>query len=86
MFATNRDLVAFARELADDLRVENASLLADALDNWSKQFFTTSSEFLGELKLLLDRVSQGAYLTNPEHQRRLHDCLEATNRALGLHA
>ena len=76
----NEDLKIFAQKLARDLEKGGDIELAKELSLWTEDFFTTSSEFLGELKLILEKVKALKYLTN-SNQNDVEECLNLINKA-----
>lgn len=52
----NQELHIFANKLIKRLDEIKEITLRQELENWNEEFFTTSSEYLGEFKLILQKV------------------------------
>jgi len=55
----------------------------DELEKWDGDFFTTSSEFLGELKLILERIRTLRALEDIS-KKEVEGCLESINKAFAM--
>ena len=82
-FNNNDDLRNFSEILTTKMESIGEMLLSIDLKNWSEDSFTTSSEFLGELKLILVRIKQLDTLDLSTKQD-VDDCIKAINRAFGI--
>lgn len=82
-FKNNDDLRRFAETLSQDLELLGETVLANDLKNWSEEYFTTASEFLGELKLILERIK---YLKSLDEitKKNVGDCITAINEVFGM--
>ena len=82
-FDNNDDLKHFSKVLSEKLLLIGELSLTRELKRWDEGCFTTSSEFLGEFKLILKRVKQVDALdiaTNRDVER----CITTINKAFGI--
>jgi len=78
----NNDLKIFARELSSVLLRIGEKELANELAKWDEDFFTTSSEFLGELNLILKKIVVVNRL-DERTKTNVEDCIRAIDAAFG---
>ncbi|MGB8451564.1 MAG: hypothetical protein WCD89_04460 [Anaerocolumna sp.] len=83
MFNNNDDIKEFALNLVKTLEKLGEKAHADDLKAWSGEFFTTSSEFLGELKLILERISN-LKLLDDITKKNVNECIRAINKAFDI--
>jgi len=83
MLDRNRELKQFSKTLSKKLDSITEKGLAKELDEWDTQYFTTSSEFLGELKIILNRVNQLKTL-DEFTKREVGNCIAVINKAFGM--
>lgn len=81
VFNNNDDLKRFAKILTKKMENIGEDVLAKELINWNNDFFTTSSEFLGELKLILERIKQIKSL-DAITKKDVTECIATINRAI----
>jgi len=79
-FTSNADIKSFSKLLQETLVSIGEESLADELKEWDDGFFTTSSEFLGEMKLILEKIY---VLRNLDEvtKKNVKACLVAINDA-----
>lgn len=80
---SNDDIKKFVKELIKKMENAGESDIARELNDWDNDFFTTSSEFLGELKLILERIEQLEVLDSTT-KKNVKDCIISINRAFGM--
>jgi len=80
MFNSNQGLRDFSSELCEELKLNNEHELANELRMWKEVGFTSSSEFLGELMLILEKVIRESKPLRIKPQ--IEECLEAIRRTL----
>lgn len=83
IFNNNEDLRKFARTLAQKMEAIDETVLADELKNWDGEFFTTSSEFLGELKIILEKI-KALKTIDDAIMRDVKECITSINKAFGV--
>jgi len=83
IFNNNDDLKKFAMSLAQKLEGIGEKILAKDLKDWNHEFFTTSSEFLGELKLILTRINDLKALDGAT-KKDVKECIRAIEKAFGI--
>jgi len=71
----------FASELYEELKLNNEHELANELRMWKEDAFTSSTEFLGELALILEKVVQTSKLLSKKP--RIEECMATIRRELG---
>lgn len=81
MFNSNQDLRDFASTLCEELNRNNECELANELRTWNEDAFTSSTEFLGELMLILEKINETTKLSNMKPQ--IEECVKAIRKALG---
>ena len=83
MFNNNEEIKEFALNLVEILEKIGEKSHANELKAWSGDFFTTSSEFLGELKLILERIST-VKLLDDITRKNVNECIKVINKAFGI--
>lgn len=83
IFSNNGDLKNFAISLAEKLEGIGEKILSKDLKDWNNEFFTTSSEFLGELKLILARVNDIKALDGAT-KKDVKECIRLIEKAFGM--
>ena len=81
MFNSNQDLRSFASTLCEELNRNNECELANELRMWNEEIFTSSTEFLGELMLTLEKINETTKLSDMKQQ--IEECMKEIKRALG---
>ena len=81
MFTSNQELRDFASILCDELKLNDELELANELRMWNEDAFTSSTEFLGELMLILERIKLSPKMLSMKSQ--LEECLATIKKALG---
>lgn len=82
-FNNNDEIKAFVLNLVEILEKIGEKSHAYELKAWSGEFFTTSSEFLGELKLILERISN-VKLLDDITRRNVNECIKVINQSFGI--
>ena len=82
-FDNNDDLKNFALNLSKGLERKGECVLAKELEGWSTEFFTTATEFLGELKLILMRIKDLQVLDQAT-KNDVKECIRTIEKALGM--
>ena len=82
-FNNNDDLKKFALNLSKELDRIGESKLAKELEGWSDEFFTTSTEFIGELSLILMRINDLQVLDKVA-ENNVKECIKTIEKALGM--
>jgi len=84
-FNNNDEIKYFIKELKQKLVLIGENEFLDELVNWEDTFFTSSSEFLGELKTVLEKIeAQNIPSLKGYTQNRIKSCIKAINKALGI--
>lgn len=84
-FNTNNEIKNFVKELKNQLTSVGENKLLRELINWEDTFFTSSSEFLGELKLILEQIqAQNILSFKDKTQNQIADCIKSINKAFGI--
>lgn len=83
IFNNNDEIKEFALDLVEILGKIGEKSHAYELKAWSEEFFTTSSEFLGELKLILERISN-VKLLDDITRKNVNECIRVINKAFGI--
>ncbi len=83
MKINNEELKIFSIALIDKLKLIGESEFADELVIWKDQFFTTSSEFIGELKLILQKIYIIKGL-DAETRKDIQEYILLINKAFGM--
>ena len=83
MFNSNQELKQFSKTISKKLDSIGEKGLANELDEWDKQFFTTSSEFLGELKIILNQIKDLKVLDDFT-RKEISNCIAVINKAFGM--
>jgi hypothetical protein len=79
-FKNSDEIKKFSKILQREPLLMGEMSLANELSAWDEGSFTTSSEFLGEMKLILEKAAR--LKTIDEMTRKdVHGCLSAINRA-----
>lgn len=81
MINSIKDLRRFATALHEELKRNNEYELASELIMWEEDVFTSTTELLGELMLILEKVNRLSRLTGMKPQ--IEECLTTIKRALG---
>jgi len=79
-FQNKDDLKRFAKRLKDKLESIGENSLANQLHEWDEEFFTTTSELLGEMRLILEKTQHLRSLDEVT-KREVKDCIAAINKA-----
>lgn len=82
-FNNNDDLKKFALSLSKSLERIGECVLAKELEDWNNEFFTTSTEFLGELKLILIRINDLQVLDGAT-ENDVKECIRTIEKVLGM--
>jgi len=82
-FDKNSDIKEFSEKLEMKLFESGESSLSNGLHEWNMNFFTTSSEYLGELKIILEEIYILKSLDN-ETRQDIRECLLAINKAFQM--
>jgi len=80
VFNSNSDIKEFAKTLIESLEGINEITLKEELIAWTETFFTTSSEFLGELKLILKKVEELEALDSNVREE-VKECIKVIDEA-----
>ena len=81
MFNSNQELRDFASVLCEELKLNDELELANELKMWDEDAFTSSTEFLGELMLILEKVILSSKIFSMKPQ--IEECLATIKTALG---
>ncbi|NTW71792.1 MAG: hypothetical protein HGA49_06065 [Eubacteriaceae bacterium] len=81
MFNSNQELRDFASILCEELKHNDEFELANELRMWNEDAFTSSTEFLGELMLILEKVILSPKILSMKPQTE--ECLSTIKKALG---
>ena len=82
MFRNNNDIKAFVKLLIQKMDDKCEKELSEELIKWNGDFFTTSSEYLGELKLIWEKIKHLETLDSKD-RKEIINCIESINKALG---
>ena len=80
MFDKLNDILEFCDELIEQMKISKKTELFDKLINWRSVFFTTSSELLGEFRVILEEVVKVNGLSR-DCIVKTEQCIEDINRA-----
>lgn len=80
-FNSNQDLRDFAMTLSTELERNGEDELANEFKLWNKDIFTSPSEFLGELMLILEKVNLTSNLSDMQKQQ-IAECLTVIKNSL----
>ena len=80
MFNSNQALRDFASILCEELKLNDEFELADELRMWNEDAFTSSTEFLGELMLILEKVILSPKILSMKPQ--IEECLVTIKKSL----
>lgn len=80
MFDNMDDIKAFSDELISVMKMINENELDKELVNWRNEFFTTSSERLGEFRNILLRLLEIRGLEETT-KTKINKCIEKINQA-----
>lgn len=84
-FNDNDEIKGFVRELKQELLSIGEGTLSNELKNWEDTFFTSSSEFLGELKIVLEQIKiQNFPPLKGKTRKQIDGCIRVINSALGI--
>lgn len=84
-FKNNDEIKDFVKELKRKLESIGENEFFDELANWEDTFFTTSSEFLGELRIVLEKIeAQNIPSLKGNTQKQIRSCIKAINKAFGV--
>lgn len=81
MFTSNQELRDFASILCEELKLNDELELANELRMWNEDAFTSSTEFLGKLMLILEKVILSSKILSMKSQ--IEECLATIKKALG---
>ncbi|QHI73485.1 hypothetical protein [Aminipila terrae] len=77
----NDELRNFVKRIRLELQKNNEINLANDLKNWNNESFTSSSEFLGELMLLLEKVKLSMQISDVK-KKEIIECILIIRKAL----
>jgi|BioPla2DNA2_1021312.scaffolds.fasta_scaffold18990_2 hypothetical protein len=84
-FSNNDEIKYFVKELKQKLVSIGENEFLDELVNWEDTFFTSSSEFLGELKTILEKIeAQNIPSLKGNTKKQIKSCIKAINKAFGI--
>ena len=84
-FSNNDEIKYFVKELKQKLVSIGENEFLDELVNWEDSFFTSSSEFLGELKTILEKIeAQNIPSLKGNTKKQIKSCIKAINKAFGI--
>ena len=84
-FSNNDEIKYFVKELKQKLVSIGENEFLDELVNWEDTFFTSSSEFLGELKTILGKIeAQNIPSLKGNTKKQIKSCIKAINKAFGI--
>lgn len=84
-FSNNDDLKKFVAILIQELELHGEKSLANELRAWQSDSFTTSSEFLGELKLILQKIDTSCIKgLKGTIQQQINECIISINKVFGI--
>jgi hypothetical protein len=84
-FSNNDEIKYFVKELKQKLVSIGENEFLDELVNWEDTFFTSSSEFLGELKTILEKIeAQNIPTLKGNTKKQIKSCIKAINKAFGI--
>lgn len=84
-FNNNDEIKDYVKELKKKLVSIGENEFLDELVNWEDTFFTSSSEFLGELRIVLEKI-QAHNIPSLEGnaQKQIRSCIKAINKAFKI--
>ncbi len=77
----NSDLKAFSQYLADELAILGKTDFVEDLQKWSRTSCTTASEYLGEFRMILERILLWEEIDN-RMRKDVEACMEEIRKAL----
>lgn len=77
----NNELRNFVKRIRLELEKNNEINLANDLKNWNNESFTSSSEFLGELMLILEKVKLSMQISDVT-KKEIIECILIIRKAL----
>jgi len=80
MFKTNKELRLFVLKIYEELKLNDENELSNELNIWNENVYTTSSEFLGELMLILEKVLQTSLILSTKSQ--IEECIMIIKKQL----
>ncbi len=80
LFEGPEDLRRFTKYLVEEMEKCGHNDIVSELNEWGETPFSTSSEYLGELKLILEKVRSINVLSRLNKQN-IDACIEAINKA-----
>ena len=84
-FSNNDEIKYFVKELKQKLVSIGENEFLDELVIWEDTFFTSSSEFLGELKTILEKIeAQNIPSLKGNTKKQIKSCIKAINKAFGI--
>jgi hypothetical protein len=84
-FSNNDEIKYFVKELKQKLVSIGENEFLDELVNWEDTFFTSSSEFLGELRTILEKIeAQNIPSLKGNTQKQIKSCIKAINKAFEI--
>jgi hypothetical protein len=84
-FSNNDEIKYFVKELKQKLVSIGENEFLDELVNWEDTFFTSSSEFLGELRTILEKIeAQNIPSLKGNTKKQIKSCIKAINKAFGI--
>lgn len=84
-FSNNEDIMKFIAILVDNLELIDEKSLITELEAWQSISFTTSSEFLGELRLILQKINARCRKRlKITIQQQIDECINSINKAFEI--
>lgn len=83
IFKSNDDLKKYIRTLIKSLELIGEIKLVENLRTWDVEFFTTSSELLGELVIILKKIKALKSLDKTT-KNEVKETIETINKVLGF--
>lgn len=80
MYKNIQELREFAIQIYEELKLNNENKLSNELIAWSENTYTSSSEFLGDLMLILKQVLQLSI--GLKLRSEIEDCIIALEKLL----
>lgn len=82
-FNSLNDMKEFAKRLSNDLSINGYENKSKMVNEFSSNSYTTSSEYLGELRLVLKDLRKQNVLLNDNLKLEVDAAIEAINKAFG---
>jgi hypothetical protein len=78
-----KDFRDFSIYVISELESENETIFSKELKGWSNTGFSSPSEFLGELRIILNTILNEHIKLNDELRENIRDAIKAINKAFG---